>query len=167
MTTPEEGITAGSLFGYGPQADLNELWTKDQGTFSLGLDGDNIFLFCLDSMNKIRFLSAFTNAGAWKPPNLHSLEYGHNTSALPETLVDSEVAVSNRLNYHYAGPRDARINLLRRSILDPEEWAGSNEVRFRMGNVEPIYASSTLPVAPSRTTFFCSVLSYLLVWVLT
>lgn len=135
MMTPEEGIGEGSLFGFGPQADLNELWTKDQGTFSLGLEGDTIFLYCLDGLNKIRFLSGFSNAGRWKAPFLNHSEYGHNSSALPESIVNSSIALPHLFNYHYAGPRDARINLLRRSILDPYEWEGSNLLRYRMGTV--------------------------------
>lgn len=161
MKTPENGIPMGSLFGYGPQAALNELWTKDQGTFSLGSHGDNIFLYCLTSLNQKRFLSAFSNAGPWKPPHLDQAQYAQNRSALPDALVGSEVSLPHLMNYHYNGPRDARINLLRRSILDPAEWQGSNVVRYRMEAIEED-ADGSSGVMP-RIFFACSVLSLILV----
>lgn len=136
MTTPEEGIPAGLLFGYGPSVAHNERWTEDEGTFSLGLDGDNIFLYCLDRFNEIRFLSAFTNSGDWQQPNLDFAAYGRNSSALPESVENASLALPHLLNYHYNGPRDARIKLLQRSIFYPNEWEGSDELRYYVGEVE-------------------------------
>ncbi|CAB9523990.1 Extracellular ribonuclease [Seminavis robusta] len=143
MTTPNQGIAAGTVFGYGLRANLGTRWTKVAGTFTLGLNGDNIFLYCLDNDNKIRFLSGFTNNYDWAPAFLDASDYGHNSSALPDSLVNSSIKLPHQYNYFYNGPRDARVNLLRRSILDPNEWEGSNDLRYSIDKPDEEEASSS------------------------
>jgi len=148
MLAPSEGIPAGSLFGYSTQALEDGLWRTDRGTFSLGLVGDNIFLYCKDNLNQIRFLSGFTNAGEWKQPNLESWEYGLEYSALPEDLQQSVSSIAltpHYLNNFYNGPRDARLTLLQRNIHDPTLWKGSNQLRYSMtGSIESSAGTNAL-----------------------
>jgi hypothetical protein len=96
----------------------------------LDLNGDNMFLYCKTNEYKTRFLSGFTNNYNWAMPYLDVADYGHNTSALPDSLVGSAINLPHKYNYFYNGPRDARVNKLRRSILDPNEWQGSNELQY-------------------------------------
>ena len=152
MLTPEDGIPGGSIFGYGPQSLNQQLWTKDQGTFSLGLDGDNVFLYCLDRWKRIRFLSGFSNIGSWKPPFLEESEYGQNSSALPVSLVNSTVTLPHKKNYYYNGARDARIHLLRQNIRVADMWAGDDELRFSISS--GIHQVQTPSSALSRPNSF-------------
>jgi hypothetical protein len=160
MTTPRGGIPAGTLFGYGPRIHLGTLWEKVEGTFSLGLDGDNMFLYCKTNLYKTRFLSGFTNNYDWAMPFLDEADYGHNSSALPESLVASSINLPHKYNYFYNGPRDARVNQLRRNILDPNEWRGSNELQYSILDtpVEVAEGSSGSKPAP-RSPFLGSLLA--------
>lgn len=131
MTTPKQGISEGELFGYGPQAAYGDRWIKERGTFSPGTDGDNIFLYCKDSLNKIRFLSAFSNFGEWSPPMVSM--YATNSSALPQSLLNTTVTLPHMDNYHYSGIHHTRVSVLRRSTRDASEWTGSDVERFNVG----------------------------------
>ena len=160
MLTPEDGIPAGSLFGYGPHSLNQQLWTKDQGTFSLGLDGDNIFLYCLDRWKRTRFLSGFSNTGSWKPPFLEESEYGQNSSSLAPSLTNNTVTLPHKKNYYYNGERDARIHLLRRNIRVADMWAGDDELRFSISTgIHQVQTPSSALSKPS--SFMMSLLGAL------
>lgn len=154
MLTPEDGIPEGSLFGYGPQSLNEQLWTKDHGTFSLGLEGDNMFLYCLDFWNRIRFLSAFSNVGSWQSPFLDASVYGQNGSALPVVLRNNTITLPHKDNYYYNGERDARIQSLRRSIRDADQWVGDDSLRFSIGmGINQVQA----PPSSARSMFSCPI----------
>jgi hypothetical protein len=87
-----------------------------------------MFLYCKTNLYKTRFLSGFTNNYRGATSFLDEADFGHNSSALPDSLVNSSINLPHKYNYFYNGPRDARVNKLRRSILDPNEWQGSNEL---------------------------------------
>lgn len=121
------------MIGYEPQSLNEQLWSKAHGNFSLVLDGDNIFLYCLDSWNRIRFLFGFSNTGSWKAPFLEASEYGQHRSALPVVLMNSTATLPHKDNYYYNGKRDARISMSRRTTRDPVLWVGSDDMRFSIG----------------------------------
>jgi hypothetical protein len=133
MTTPKQGVEEGELFGYGPQATYGNRWIKERGTFSLGIDGDNIFLYCKDSYNNIRFLSGFSNFGGWSP-ELEPM-YATNSSALPDSLRNSTITLPHLDNFHYNGPRDTRVSLLKQDIRNASEWVGTDDTRYEMGAI--------------------------------
>lgn len=154
MTTPKQGIEEGELFGYGPQALYGNRWMKSQGLFSLGMDGDNIFLYCKNSLNKIRFLSAFSNFGSWSPELMGS--YATNASALPSELLNSTITLPHHYNYFYNGPRNTRISLLRQSIRNASLWEGSDMSRYEIGGTtQVVQASGTFSTPKSA---FCGVM---------
>ena len=133
MTIPKQGIEEGELFGLGPQVTYGDRWVKERGEFSLDTNGDNIFLYCKDSLNRIRFLSGFSNFGGWSS-ELES-SYATNSSALPDSLVNSTITLPHMNNYHYNGERDTRISLLRQNIWNANLWTGSDLTRYEMGEV--------------------------------
>lgn len=131
MTTPEGGIPEGTFFGYGPSPNLGDQWEVESGEFSLGTEsGDNVFLYCVDADDKIRFLSGFSNAGNWSLPGLTAEDYGEAMSALPADLVGAAIVLPHLDNYFYNGSRSEVINLLRADMLNPAAWAGDDENRF-------------------------------------
>ena len=112
--------------------------TAAKGNFKLGLNGDNIFLYCKTNSYSTRFLSGFTNNNDWASPFLNESDYGQESSALPDALAQSSINLPHLNNYFYNGPRDARVNLLRRSIVNPKEWQGSNEQQYSIFETEVV-----------------------------
>lgn len=66
LTTPPEGIPAGSTVGVGPAADVYQFghqWTTVQGAFALSTHGDQVFLYCMASNNQPRPIAAISYNG--------------------------------------------------------------------------------------------------------
>ena len=132
MTTPEEGIGQGTLFGYGgPSVNFGDQWIAERGTFSLNTDeGDNVFLYCIDADSKIHFLAGFNNYGNWSDLGLTLEEYGESKTAMPDEIRRATITLPHMDNYFYNGSRDETIFLLRADMLNPASWVGDNEGRF-------------------------------------
>lgn len=132
MTTPDEGIGQGVLFGYGGDGVKHgDQWIDETPGFSLNIaEGDNVFLYCIDADSKIRFLAGYSNYGNWSDMGLALEEYGEAQSALPEEIVRASIVLPHQDNYFYNGSRDETIFLLRADMLNPASWVGDNEGRF-------------------------------------
>ncbi|CAB9498812.1 Endonuclease I [Seminavis robusta] len=131
MTTPEDGIEQGDLFGMGPGVDYGDTWSDVEGAFSLSTTfGDNVFLYCIDADGKMRFLAGFSNSGIWSSPGLSAEEYGEALTALPEQLDQGSIVLPHLENYFYNGSRNEATALLRADMLNPASWVGDNEGRY-------------------------------------
>jgi hypothetical protein len=66
LTTPPEGIPAGIVIGVGPAADVYQYgrdWQSVQGVFALSTEGEQVFLYCLNSQDMPRPLAAISYNG--------------------------------------------------------------------------------------------------------
>jgi hypothetical protein len=66
LTTPPEGIPAGTPIGLGP-SDLvysyGTNWTSAQGIFALSTEGEQVFLYCLNGQQQPRPIAAISYNG--------------------------------------------------------------------------------------------------------
>ena len=144
---PSEGITAGTVFGYGAAENLlySGDWESAGGRFQLSTSGDNLLLYCRssDDESSPRFLSAFDFGGnGWLEPNQDEETYETSSSALPEALRSSgAVSVPHFDNYRYIGPKKGSKMTLLLSLSDPLQWEGTND--GLQANAFPQFAITT------------------------
>ena len=114
--------------------------------FSLGEDGDQVFLYCIDSNRNARPLTGLSYNGPFWTATTTSQQqqqqqpyYGTNHSSAPEYLVDENTngtlvmpsataAAAVFLNWQYTGPMDGLdFYQLQTEIQNTEvNWSGSN-----------------------------------------
>lgn len=138
---PQEGILAGTIFGFGEPSPFWQNWTEfdDGGDFLFDIQtaGDNLFLYCLDADNLPNIINGWTNSEAWLEPGLTVDEYGSNASAVPEQLLnDGSVALRHADNCIYAGPSrvgDGQVLTqaeLREFLITPTFWDCQDDPRI-------------------------------------
>jgi len=124
LTTPLEGIAAGTNFGYGASANLGQDWVPLEGAFALDPLGEQVFLYCLGSEDVVP-LAAISYNGPFQAAGLPT--YGKNESALPERLATNGTIVLGQCGtWEYSGPQSAEINVLKSSITTVDNWKGQN-----------------------------------------
>jgi hypothetical protein len=67
LTTPSEGIPAGTTIGLGPSDTAYQYgkdWVSAQGVFALSTEGEQVFLYCLNQQQKPRPIAAISYNGA-------------------------------------------------------------------------------------------------------
>lgn len=134
FTVPESFEQAGRLFGIGldgTSQSFEELFEVVEGTFSPGLDGDAIFIYCLSSSGAQRPLTVFSNGGILADAFLTN--YTEQESALPDNFPEEGIInLPHYDNLLYRGPGTGELeeDELRIAIRDPANWEGSNEERY-------------------------------------
>ena len=79
FTIPDGGIKAGQAFGFGggsPFADQWEMLQEGGGLFDLSVNGDQVFIYCLDADDLPNIVWGFNYNGPWKEAGLLQEEYG-------------------------------------------------------------------------------------------
>ncbi|OEU20296.1 hypothetical protein FRACYDRAFT_236371 [Fragilariopsis cylindrus CCMP1102] len=139
LTTPlPVGIPAGIPFGIGNGLDNDWNWidykvngmnnmnttnttnttstTNNSYYFDLGYDGDQIFLYCIDSNGNDRPLTGISYNGPFiSTTTSNFIEFGTNTSSAPDYLLNNTINNNNTgtlvmpssttyLNWQYIGP---------------------------------------------------------------
>ena len=194
------GIPAGIAFGVG--ADLGvynygDEWrdyhmegtrsstteTNETYYFSLGEDGDQVFLYCLDSNRNARPLTGLSYNGpfwtATKSPTKTAVYqqqqlpyYGTNHSSAPAYLVDdntngtlvmpsTSTSAAVFLNWQYTGPMDGLdFYQLQTEIQNTEvNWSGSNPDGTHSSSATAVLSGGTstvLLLLSMTTTVFLS-----------
>jgi hypothetical protein len=134
FTASDEGLKAGTAFGYGEGMVMSELFEPVQGSFSLSTSGEQIHLYCLEANGDPRPLYAFSYNGDWAAPELPS--YNFDQSALPQNLEGlGNVVLESMSNYVYDGPTDGSNEDLKLQVTNPVNWLGSSTDRFQLGSL--------------------------------
>jgi hypothetical protein len=134
LVVPEGGISGGSVIGFGPQLEGaigSSDWEEVRNNFELSIDGEQIFLYCVDANDDLRHLNALSYNGPFQDPGLQN--YGYNESSLPISLRDvGSVVLPHKNNYNYAGVTSVEDEVLRLAIENPDNWLGSNDARYTL-----------------------------------
>ena len=146
MTAPPGGIDAGEIFGYGDKFPGNEYWVLQEGEFSLSVEGEQVFLFCLSADGSPRPLAGISLNGNFSAAFLPIEQYDAFHSALPDSLAQvGSVALEKMPNYVYNGPGTALTNdALRLALQDKDNWQGSENNRFGLEGIEGFGAGASL-----------------------
>ena len=205
---PDGGIPAGIAFGVGANLgvynygdewrdyhvegtrssttetiDNNNSNTNETYYFSLGEDGDQVFLYCLDSNRNARPLTGLSYNGpfwtATKSPTKTAVYqqqqlpyYGTNHSSAPAYLVDdntngtlvmpsTSTSAAVFLNWQYTGPMDGLdFYQLQTEIQNTEvNWSGSNPDGTHSSSATAVLSGGTstvLLLLSMTTTVFLS-----------
>lgn len=147
---PEEGIKAGSIFGYGilfPGQNGEWLESAEETSFDLSTVGpDSMLLYCLNAIDKPVFLSAITYndngfANAGEP------SYATGETSLPETLAATgSLSLPFAPNYMYVGPLEGKRDTLLVAFSDSSNFQGS---------LVPFEIETNASEASSFTMSFC------------
>lgn len=141
LSVPEEGIPAGTVFGYeaspsSPGALLySDRWESVTGSFALAAtNGDNVFVYCYDDDGNIVFVNAIAfNNDEFLPPGLDWNAYGSSATALPTGLFNNyTVLVDKADNAVYQGIEGGTKQRLQTAMHDPENWLSSKSQRQAM-----------------------------------
>lgn len=159
--TPPGGITAGIIFGMGNNAlidDTGEEWidvnvetpgVETSQYFSLGEDGDQIFLYCVGSNGRDRPIAAFAYGQDFLRPSDGVSNYGTNSSSAPDYFFELPDANSGMTSstpgmlemrppsdcgnqiywfWEYGDPCSCilEFNDLRNAMSNSEYWVGKN-----------------------------------------
>ena len=164
--TPPDGIAAGIIFGMGNNTltgDTGAEWidinvetpgVETKQYFSLGEDGDQIFLYCIGSNGKDRPIAAFAYGQDFLRPSDVIGDYGTNNSSAPGYFfdlpdVDSDMTSSTPGMLEMRPPSDCNnqiywfweyddrcsdggnscileLNELRNAMSNSEYWIGKN-----------------------------------------
>jgi hypothetical protein len=129
---PDEGVKAGRSFGYGATSPLNSQWELVENTvFDLGINGDQLLVYCLDADNKPNFLWGFSYNGDWSEPGL--ADYGTNMSALPDSLAKlGHTTLPHKDNCLYNGTQSGRKTDLQASFMNVSNWDCTDDARFEI-----------------------------------
>jgi hypothetical protein len=138
---PEGGIDAGAIFSYG-DGPFSELWEEPEGLFDLSINGDNIFLYCIDADDLPHFITGFSYAGDWfDVDDIDPADPPIDRSALPEDLFEfGSVALPHFDNNLYIGNLTAFKSELLAAFMEPGNYEGSDDLRF--GLVDPETSAS-------------------------
>jgi len=147
LVLPASGIAAGEAFGFGPVYGKTTAWETWEGLFNIGINGDNVFLYCELNDGKPNPIAGFTNTeGGWLEAGLSIEEYGSAHSALPNTLKKvGGVALPHFDNYKYIGPDEGDKAQLQEWVKDPNNWNGfdygssSSSVSPRMAMMQSVW----------------------------
>ena len=123
---------------------LGSTWQPEDGLMRFGEDGENLFLYCIDADDNIKFLSGFSNDETWKLPGLTAEEYGTTSSALPDALLNANILLVHRDNYRFNGTVEGTpVDVMRDNIRNPNLWDGDNDARFaRIGEASGVWSWS-------------------------
>lgn len=111
ITTPPEGFPAGVPFGMGDDASVyahgdewididvngtntNETYFNETYYFDLGLDGDQVFLYCVGGDGKDRPIAAISYNGPFRNHETNKA-YGTNKSSAPDYFLQNENNTNN------------------------------------------------------------------------
>jgi hypothetical protein len=163
FTIPKTGIAAGEAFGLGGESPHNEHWEMltDQGggMFDLSVQGDQLFIYCLDADDIPNILWGFNYNGPWSEAGLE--DYGNDKSALPTEL---ENLGSNSLphadNCVYSGALMGRKAELQVLFMDSANWNCLDESRMEIDT-----SNSTTTTSGATATATAAVTSTILVLV--
>ena len=134
LVTPDSGISAGTVFGYGEGLVYGDDWESVGGRFAMSESGDTVLVYTTASANdvsSITFLAAFSYAGmdSWRDANLSEDEYGTDSSALPSSLSSTSgtTTLPSKKNYVYVGPRSGNKEFLQSSLENTKNWEGTSD----------------------------------------
>ena len=158
--TEEDGIAAGTIFGYRYNDSGTTLllhgndWESVGGQFALAEAGDTIILYTTmtnDDEEIIIPVSAFSYSGKWKESGLTQDEYGTDSSALPASLVSvGAIAIPHNVTdnhyYKYVGSVQGDKAVLQMELQKESNWEGSNS-----NELSPILASTKFLVTGKET----------------
>jgi hypothetical protein len=155
FTIPDVGIKAGEAFGMGGESPYNENWVmlteEGGGLFDLSVQGDQLFIYCLDADDLPNILWGFNYNGAWSEAGLE--DYGNDKSALPTEL---ENLGSNSLphadNCVYSGELMGRKAELQVLFMDAANWKCLDESRIEIDNKDAETQTSDAVATPSVAT---------------
>lgn len=159
-TTPSSGVPSGLAFGMGNNTlveDTGGLDWMDVGTnssfwFHLGLDGDQVFLYCLGADGSQRPLAGFSYGGPFLPEAPADTDYGTATSGAPGYFYEPTPNTSefraqtpgllvmrpkeecfNRIFWHwqFESPSSGvmQFNDLQNALSDDTHWVGTSPMQ--------------------------------------
>jgi hypothetical protein len=132
---PKEGISAGSVFGYGAGSPYLEQWEDAEGLFDLSVAGDQFFLYCLDADDRPNFITGFSYNGAWmEAEDIQALdEVPLDQSALPSDLFRfGGVFLPHADNHLYIGNLTGSKTELLSGFMNPFNYKASDTSRFKI-----------------------------------
>jgi hypothetical protein len=133
-TLESDGLAGGTVFGYGEGVPFGNDWQVEDGSFSLSTDGEKLFLYCEKASGEPRHLMALSYNGPYQPSG--RLFYGFGESSLPEELEDiGAIVLPHFNNYVYEGPTQANNDILKAAVVNPDNWTGKDDGRFRIEDV--------------------------------
>lgn len=155
FTIPDEGIKAGQAFGLGGESPFNANWEmltdEGGGLFDLSVEGDQIFIYCLDADDLPNIIWGFNYNGAWSEAGLE--DYGSDKSALPTEL---ENLGSNSLphadNCVYSGELTGRKAELQVLFMNSTNWKCLDESRIEIDNKNSTATSAATAVHTAAVT---------------
>ena len=104
-------------------------WTNFEGAFSLSQEGEQVFCFCFDAAGGVHHLAALSYNGEFVEAGRAS--YGANESALPPELTNYSIVLTpHKDNWAYASAASGTKDIVRTSLLNPNNWEGSDDSRF-------------------------------------
>jgi hypothetical protein len=157
LDIPAGGLDMGTLIGYGtvasPPTEFKSDWTTD-GFFDIGINGDQLLIYCLKDDGAANFLWGFNTLADWAPSDL--ADYGTNTSALPQGLVNGNVAFEDCDNLFWKDPTPGISTSDKSEILakflDVENYDCNDDTRWEYDGTSPGNAGAH--VDPQACIFF-------------
>jgi hypothetical protein len=148
FTIPDTGIKAGEAFGLGGESPHNEHWKmlteEGGGLFDLSVQGDQLFIYCLDADDIPNILWGFNYNGPWSEAGLE--DYGNDKSALPTELDNlGSNSLPHADNCVYSGELMGRKAELQVLFMDAANWKCLDESRIEIDN------NSTTPTTSAAT----------------
>jgi hypothetical protein len=130
LEIPDGGISSGASFGYGDGLKLGNEWSTFEGIFSLGTEGEQVFLFCYSGDGStVHPLAALSYNGPFSTPGLPS--YMFNESAVPDGLENATIVLPRKKNWAFNSPTTGTREQVRPFFLDPGKWQGSDDFRYK------------------------------------
>jgi hypothetical protein len=130
LEIPDGGISSGASFGYGDGLKLGNEWSTFEGIFSLGTEGEQIFLFCYTGGGTVHPLAALSYNGPFSTPGLPS--YMFNESAVPDGLENATIVLPRKKNWAFNSPTTGTREQVRPLFLDPGKWQGSDDFPYKV-----------------------------------
>jgi hypothetical protein len=127
---PDDGVKAGTVFGYGVKFPLQEgEWADSEELKKFDLrttSADSMLVYCINADGKENFLSALTyNDNGFAEPQQTSYEPGE--TSVPENLAETgSLALAFAPNYLYTGPLNGTRATLLEALGDPVNFEGSD-----------------------------------------
>lgn len=120
LTMPTK-MKAGTVFGYGDGLLLGSSWKSIDAGFSLTASGEKILVHSYNG-DELIHLSGISFNGDWE----EGTDFDTASSAIPESIEDFAVTLPHFDNFIYKGPTQGKRSDLIDSILDSNNWLGSN-----------------------------------------
>lgn len=166
LIVPDDGISAGTVFGYDTDASLlyGDSWQVQDAGFALAAAGDTILLYCQSDSGEIVHLGGLSYSGMWAADGMSGSDYGTSSSALPSALVGvGPVALPHFDNYMYNGSRTGSKIALQKSLMTTNNWMGSNSARYSVSTIAPFVVEGKSNTSLAPKILDCSSLMRLLV----